>query len=88
MKFTLIASGAMSLLLALTTLPFMFAIVGEGWLGVSPSLSSSIRSTLSIVILWPFAIEINRSSPSGIINLCADAIISIGTKCPPRFFSE
>jgi progressive ankylosis protein len=59
-QFTLIASGAMSLLLALTTLPFVFKIVGEGWLGVSPSLSDSIRSTLSIVILWPFAIGWRR----------------------------
>jgi progressive ankylosis protein len=59
-KFALIASGAMSLLLALTTLPFIFAIVGEGWLGVSPSLSNTIRSTLSIVILWPFAIGWRR----------------------------
>ncbi len=59
-KFALIASGVMSLLLAMTTLPFIFAIVGEGWLGVSPSLTSTIRSTLSIVILWPFAIGWRR----------------------------
>jgi progressive ankylosis protein len=59
-KFALIASGAMSLLLALTTLPSIFEIVGEGWLGVSPSLSSTIRSTLAIVILWPFAIGWRR----------------------------
>jgi progressive ankylosis protein len=59
-KFTLIASGLMSFLLALTTIPFIFTIVGEGWLGVSPSLSSTIRSTLSIVILWPFAIGWRR----------------------------
>jgi progressive ankylosis protein len=59
-QFTLIASGAMSLLLALTTLPFIFAIVGEGWLGVSPSLNYPIRSTLAIVILWPFAIGWRR----------------------------
>lgn len=59
-KFALIASGGMSLLLALTTLPFIFAIVGEGWLGVSPSLSGTIRSTLAIVILWPFAIGWRR----------------------------
>jgi progressive ankylosis protein len=59
-KFTLIASGGMSLLLALTTIPAIFAIVGEGWLGVSPSLSSTIRSALAIVILWPFAIGWRR----------------------------
>jgi progressive ankylosis protein len=59
-QFALIASGAMSLLLALTTLPFVFEIVGEGWLGVSPSLSGTIRSTLSIMILWPFAIGWRR----------------------------
>ncbi len=59
-QFTLIASGAMSLLLAVTTLPSVFEIVGEGWLGVSPSLSGTIRSTLSIVILWPFAIGWRR----------------------------
>ena len=50
----------MSLLLALTTLPWIFAIVGEGWLGVSPSLSGTIRSTLAIVILWPLAIGWRR----------------------------
>jgi progressive ankylosis protein len=59
-RFALIASGAMSLLLALTTLPFIFGVVGEGWLGVAPSLSGTIRSTLSILILWPFAIGWRR----------------------------
>jgi progressive ankylosis protein len=59
-QFTLIASGGMSLLLALTTIPAIFAIVGEGWLGVSPALSNSIRSILAIVILWPFAIGWRR----------------------------
>ena len=59
-KFALIASGAMSLLLALTTIPAVFAIVGEGWLGVSPSLSGTIRSVLTIAILWPLAIGWRR----------------------------
>jgi progressive ankylosis protein len=59
-RFTLIASGSMSLLLALTTIPGIFAIVGEGWLGVSPALSNPIRSILTIVILWPFAIGWRR----------------------------
>jgi progressive ankylosis protein len=59
-KFTLIASGGMSLLLALTTIPAVFSIVGEGWLGVTPSLSDLIRSILTIVILWPFAIGWRR----------------------------
>jgi progressive ankylosis protein len=59
-KFTLVASGAMSLLLALTTIPAVFAIVGEGWLGVSPALSDTIRSVLTIVILWPLAIGWRR----------------------------
>jgi progressive ankylosis protein len=59
-RFALIISGAMSFLLALTTLPFVFELIGEGWLGVSVSLSSKIRSTLSIVILWPFAIGWRR----------------------------
>ena len=58
--FTVILSGGMSLLLALTTLPWIFAIVGEGWLGVEPALSDPIRSTLSIVILWPLAIGWRR----------------------------
>ena len=43
-KFALIASGSMSLLLALVTIPAVFTIVGEGWLGVAPSLSQTIRS--------------------------------------------
>jgi progressive ankylosis protein len=59
-QFALIASGSMSLLLALTTIPAIFTIVGEGWLGVAPSLSGTIRSTLAIVILWPFAIGWRR----------------------------
>ncbi len=59
-KFALIASGGMSLLLALTTIPAIFTIVGEGWLGVTPSLSVTIRSTLTIVILWPLAIGWRR----------------------------
>jgi progressive ankylosis protein len=59
-KFALIASGAMSLLLALITIPAVFAIVGEGWLGVSPNLSNTVRSVLTIVILWPLAIGWRR----------------------------
>jgi hypothetical protein len=59
-KFTLIASGAMSLLLALITIPVIFAVVGEGWLGVSPNLSNTVRSVLMIVILWPLAIGWRR----------------------------
>ncbi|WP_310485815.1 hypothetical protein [Chamaesiphon sp. VAR_48_metabat_403] len=59
-RFTLIASGVMSLILALTSIPAIFAIVGESWLGVTPSLSQTIRSTLTILILWPFAIGWRR----------------------------
>jgi progressive ankylosis protein len=59
-KFTLIASGAMSLLLALIAIPAIFAIVGEGWLGVSPNLSNTVRSVVTIVILWPLAIGWRR----------------------------
>jgi progressive ankylosis protein len=59
-KFVLIASGLMSLLLALITIPAIFAVVGEGWLGVSPSLSNTVRSVLMIVILWPLAIGWRR----------------------------
>jgi progressive ankylosis protein len=59
-RFTLIASGVMSLILALTAIPAIFAIVGEGWLGVTPSLSQTIRSTLTLLILWPFAIGWRR----------------------------
>jgi progressive ankylosis protein len=59
-QFALIASGGMSLLLALTTLPPIFEIVGAGWLGVSPSLNATVRSTLEIVILWPLAIGWRR----------------------------
>ena len=82
----------MSLLLALTTLPFIFKIVGEGWLGVSPSLSGTIRSTLSIVILWPFAIgwrryfqgllihagQSNAVAQSGVIRLLVVGGILVG----------
>ena len=59
-KFALIASGAMSLVLAAIAIPAVFAIVGEGWLGVSPSLSGTVRSVLTIVILWPLAIGWRR----------------------------
>jgi progressive ankylosis protein len=59
-KFTLIISGAMSLLLALTAIPSIFTIVGEGWLGVSPGLSNRVRSVIIIVILWPLAIGWRR----------------------------
>ena len=59
-KFALVASGAMSLLLALVTIPAVFEIVGEGWLGVAPSLSNTIRSVLTMIILWPLAIGWRR----------------------------
>jgi progressive ankylosis protein len=91
-KFTLIASGAMSLLLALVTIPVVFAIVGEGWLGVAPSLSNTIRSVLTIVILWPLAIGWRRYfqgllihsgqsyavAQAGIVRLLAVGIILAG----------
>jgi progressive ankylosis protein len=59
-KFTLIASSVMSLLLALTSIPAIFTIIGEGWLGVSPNLSNTVRSVLLITILWPLAIGWRR----------------------------
>ncbi len=59
-RFALMASVTMSLLLALTAIPAIFAIVGEGWLGVSPGLSSTVRSILTITILWPFSIGWRR----------------------------
>jgi progressive ankylosis protein len=59
-KFTLIASGGMSLLLALATIPAVFRIVGEGWLGVVPILSDRVRLIMTIAILWPFAIGWRR----------------------------
>jgi progressive ankylosis protein len=92
-KFTLIASGVMSLLLAIIAIPFIFAIVGEGWLGISPSLSNTVRSVITIVILWPFAIgwrryfqgllihagQSNAVAQAGIIRLLVVAgILAIG----------
>ncbi len=91
-KFALIASGAMSLLLALTTIPMVFAIVGEGWLGVSPSLSNRVRSVLMIVILWPLAIGWRRYfqgllihngqsyavAQAGVVRLLSVGIILVG----------
>jgi progressive ankylosis protein len=59
-RFALLASGAMSLLLALISLPPVFAVVGEGWLGVTAGLSQTVRSVLMITILWPMAIGWRR----------------------------
>jgi progressive ankylosis protein len=59
-KFTLIASGAMSLLMAIVAIPSIFTIVGEGWLGVTPKLSPTVRSVIIITILWPLAIGWRR----------------------------
>ncbi len=59
-KFTLMISGAMSLLLSLTATPAIFALVGEKWLNVSPELSDRVRSIVMIVILWPLAIGWRR----------------------------
>ncbi len=91
-KFALIASGAMSLLLALITIPAIFAIVGEGWLGVSPNLSNTVRSVVMIIILWPLAIGWRRFfqgllihsgqssavAQAGIVRLLAVGIILAG----------
>jgi progressive ankylosis protein len=91
-KFALIASGAMSLLLALVTIPAVFTIVGEGWLGVSPNLSNTVRSVVTIVILWPLAIGWRRYfqgllihsgqsyavAQAGIVRLLAVGIILAG----------
>jgi progressive ankylosis protein len=59
-KFTLIASGAMSLLMAIIAIPNIFTIVGEGWLGVIPKLIPTVRSVIIITILWPLAIGWRR----------------------------
>jgi progressive ankylosis protein len=91
-KFTLMASGAMSLLLALTAIPAIFTIVGEGWLGVTPNLSPAVRSVLMITILWPLAIgwrryfqgllihsgQSNAVAQAGMIRLLVVAAILIG----------
>jgi progressive ankylosis protein len=91
-KFTLIASGAMSLLLSLTAIPAVFTIVGEGWLGVSPHLSITVRSVLMITILWPLAIgwrryfqgllihcgQSNAVAQAGMIRLLVVAAILMG----------
>jgi progressive ankylosis protein len=92
-KFTLIASGLMSLLLAIIAIPWIFTIVGEGWLGISPSLSNTVRSVITIVILWPFAIgwrryfqgllihagQSNAVAQAGIIRLLVvSGILAIG----------
>lgn len=91
-KFTLIASGAMSLLLVLTAIPAIFTIVGEGWLGVTPNLSPTVRSVLMITILWPLAIgwrryfqgllihcgQSNAIAQAGMIRLLVVAAILIG----------
>jgi progressive ankylosis protein len=91
-KFTLIASGAMSLLLALTAIPAIFTIVGEGWLGVTSNLSPTVRSVLIITILWPLAIgwrryfqgllihsgQSNAVAQAGMIRLLVVAAILIG----------
>jgi progressive ankylosis protein len=90
-KFTLIASGAMSLLLALTAIPAIFTIVGEGWLGVTPNLSPTVRSVIMITILWPLAIgwrryfqgllihsgQSNAVAQAGMIRLLVVAVILI-----------
>jgi progressive ankylosis protein len=91
-KFTLIASGSMSLLLALTAIPNIFTIVGEGWLGVTPNLSPTVRSIIMITILWPLAIgwrryfqgllihsgQSNAVAQAGMIRLLVVAAILIG----------
>ncbi len=91
-KFTLIASGAMSLLLALTSIPAIFTIVGEGWLGVTPNLSPTVRSVLMITILWPLTIgwrryfqgllihsgQSNAVAQAGMIRLLVVVAILIG----------
>ncbi len=94
-KFTLIASGAMSLLLAMIAIPPIFAIVGERWLGISPNLSDTVRSVMTIVILWPFAIgwrryfqgllihagQSNAVAQAGIIRLLVvGGILALGFK--------
>jgi progressive ankylosis protein len=94
-KFTLIASGAMSLLLAIIIIPPIFSIVGEGWLGISPNLSDTVRSVITIVILWPFAIgwrryfqgllihagQSNAVAQAGIIRLfVVTGILALGFK--------
>jgi progressive ankylosis protein len=92
-KFTLIASGVMSLLLAIIAIPPVFTIVGEGWLGISPNLSDTVRLVITIVILWPFAIgwrryfqgllihagQSNAVAKAGIIRLfVVAAILALG----------
>ncbi len=67
-QFTLIAGGSLTFLLALFTLPAVFAAIGEGLLGVPSELAETVRYVLVLMMLWPFAIAWRRYFQGLLIN--------------------
>jgi progressive ankylosis protein len=59
-RFVLMGGGGLSLLLALLTLPGVFAVIGDDLLGVPKDLSETVRHVLMLMILWPLAISWRR----------------------------
>lgn len=59
-RFTLMAGGGLTLLLALLTLPAVFAAIGGRLLGVPKELTETVRHVLMLMILWPLAISWRR----------------------------
>lgn len=59
-RFTLMAGGSLTVLLALLALPDVFAAIGGHLLGVPWELTETVRHVLMLMILWPLAISWRR----------------------------
>jgi len=59
-QFTLLAGGSLTLLLALLTLPSVFAAIGGRLLGVPKEIAGTVRHVLMLMVLWPLAIGWRR----------------------------
>jgi progressive ankylosis protein len=59
-RFVLLAGSVLSGLLFLLSVPIVFSIVGDGWLGIPPALSPIARMVLLLMGPWAFAIAWRR----------------------------
>jgi progressive ankylosis protein len=59
-RFVLLSGSVLSGLLFLLSVPIVFSIVGDGWLGIPPALSPIARMVLLLMGPWAFAIAWRR----------------------------
>jgi len=77
--FTLLLSGAVTLLLGLLVLPPVFNLVGERLLGLTPQVAAHARIALMALLPWPGAIGLRRFYQGVLISSGQTRRVAAGT---------